>query len=101
MNRELFRTRLIMLRKKLGLSQAEFAKACGISRPTVGFYENGGRVPDIEVLFKICASFTVPPGYFLGLDDKGREEYIPDVHNENAKYKILAEERNLRRMFLR
>ena len=35
-------------------TQAEFAQFLGISRATVGFYENGERIPDALVLRQIA-----------------------------------------------
>lgn len=50
-------------------TQAEFAKFLGIARATVGFYENGERVPDAIVLKKICEACKVPSDYLLGLSE--------------------------------
>ena len=35
-------------------SQKDFAERIGISRPTVGFYENGDRLPQADVLKQIA-----------------------------------------------
>ena len=46
-----FSQRLIEERKRLGLSQADFAKAGGVTRPTQARYENKlDRSPDVEYL---------------------------------------------------
>ena len=50
-------------------SQAEFASFLGISRPTVGFYENGERVPDALVLRQIAEKCNVTADYLIGLSD--------------------------------
>lgn len=52
-----------------GMSQAAFAQKVGISRPTVGFYENGDRLPDAEAILKICNACGVSSDYLLGLTD--------------------------------
>ena len=52
-----------------GQNQVGFAKKLGLSRPTVGFYLNGDRVPDAEVLLKICDACNVTPDYLLGRSD--------------------------------
>lgn len=49
------------------MTQAEFAKFLGISRPTVGFYENGARIPDALTLRKIASKCNVPADYLLGI----------------------------------
>ena len=51
------------------LSQTEFAKKLGISKASVGFYENGQRVPDIIVLRTIAEKCNVTADYLVGLTD--------------------------------
>lgn len=50
-------------------SQDEFASFLEISRPTVGFYENGERLPDALVLKKIAEKCEVSSDWLLGLSD--------------------------------
>lgn len=50
-------------------TQAEFAEFLGISRPTVGFYENGERIPDALVLKQIAVRCGVTTDYLVGLRD--------------------------------
>lgn len=50
-------------------SQADFADLIGISRPTIGFYENGERLPDALVIAKICEKCNVSSDWLLGLSD--------------------------------
>lgn len=50
-------------------TQEEFAKFLGISRPTVGFYENGDRLPDCLVLRNISEKCDVSADWLLGLSD--------------------------------
>lgn len=50
-------------------TQAEFAEFLGISRPTVGFYENGERIPDALVLRQIAERCGVTADYLVGLSD--------------------------------
>lgn len=66
-----FQQRFHELRGKL--TQGEFAKKVGISRPSVGFYENGERVPDALVLAQISRECNVSTDWLLGLtnDKKG------------------------------
>ena len=67
MKMPLFRERF---RKLRGFeTQAAFAKKVGISRPTVGFYENGERLPDAETISRLCESCAVSSDYLLGLTD--------------------------------
>lgn len=46
-------------RKKLGLSQEEFAELCGIHRNYVGYIERAERKATIEVVFKIATALGI------------------------------------------
>lgn len=61
-----FATRLKALREEKGINQSQLAKDLGISRGSISFYENGDRIPDIEVFNNICTYFDVSYDYFLG-----------------------------------
>lgn len=50
-------------------TQAEFAERLGLSRPTVGYYENGTRIPDALTLKQIAEKSCVTTDYLLGLTD--------------------------------
>lgn len=50
-------------------SQKDFAARIGISRPTVGFYENGDRLPQADVLKQIAERCGVSTDWLLGLSD--------------------------------
>lgn len=62
-----FRERFSMLRGEM--SQEEFSKKLGISRPTVGLYESGVRIPDALTLKKIAEECAVSADWLLGLTD--------------------------------
>lgn len=51
------------------MTQDKFADFVGISRPTVGFYENGDRLPDALVLKKIAEKCHVSSDWLIGLSD--------------------------------
>lgn len=55
-------------------SQEEFAKFLGISRPSLGSYENGNRVPNAQILKKISGKCGVSTDYLLGLSDYKQKE---------------------------
>lgn len=54
---------LRMLRVRAGLTQVEMAEKLGISRSTVGMYEQGKREPDFELEEKIADLFNVSLDY--------------------------------------
>lgn len=63
----IFQKRFNELRNEM--SQDEFAKFIGVSRATVGFYENGERVPDALTLIRIADKCDVGVDYLLGLSN--------------------------------
>lgn len=55
-------------REAAGYTQSDFAVALGLqedSRQSVGFWENGNRLPRIEILLKMCELFDCEIGYLL------------------------------------
>ena len=57
------------------MTQGQFAEKLGISRPTVGLYESGARIPDAEVLRDIATRCDVSADWLLGLS----ETASPDI----------------------
>lgn len=64
---EIFRERLKELRGNSRLQ--DVAKDIGISRASLGYYENGDRKPDIEILMKLADYYHVSSDYLLGMSD--------------------------------
>ena len=48
--KSVFPERFKELRKAIGISQEDFAKALGVSRASIGYYESGSRLPDAAFL---------------------------------------------------
>lgn len=69
-----FKDRLVQLRKRTKLLQADMAKKIGVARATYGAYEQGTREPDFETLQQIADFFGVSTDYLLGhsVDDNKR-----------------------------
>ncbi len=63
----IFQKRFKALRGEM--TQGQFAEKLGISRPTVGLYESGARIPDAEVLRDIADKCGVSADYLIGLTD--------------------------------
>lgn len=64
-----FIERLKELRSEKGLSQAQLAKATGISTGAIGFWETGERVPNALAIITLSKFFGVSSDYLLGLED--------------------------------
>ena len=58
------------LRLARGLNQVEFAKAMGVSKQCVSYWENDNVMPSIEMLVKIADYFNVTTDYVLGRTEK-------------------------------
>lgn len=64
--KEIFGIRLRDLRRQNGYTIEQFAAKIGVAKSTLGYYENDNRMPDIEILSRICDVFNVPADYMLG-----------------------------------
>lgn len=66
------------LRKKCRLTQAQLAEKLSLSPSTIGMYEQGRRLPDIETLQKIAEFFGVSLEFFLTKEDnnKNNQKYF-------------------------
>ena len=94
--KETFGDRLRDLRNISGISQKVLCNDLGISKAALSYYENGQRVPDIDILLNIAKRFNVSADYLLGrtsvkttdIDLKAVCEYIG--LSENAVTKIRS-----------
>lgn len=80
-----FQTVLKSLRTAKSLTQEDLAKILGVSRSTIGMYENGSREPDYEMLELIADYFNVDIDYLLGRSNK--TTMLPENYylNEDAR----------------
>ena len=63
---QVFGKRLKELRKENGYTIEQFADMIGISKSTLGYYENDKRMPDIEILARIANVLNVNADYLIG-----------------------------------
>ena len=71
--------RLRRLRLLKGMSQAQLARALGVSPSTIGMYEQGRREPDHNMLIRIAKLFDTTVDFLLGAPsrrDKSFEELL-------------------------
>lgn len=57
---------ILELRKKLNISQDEFARKLSVTRQAVSRWENGDTIPNIDTLKLIAETFEVSVDYLLG-----------------------------------
>ena len=74
------------LRIKEGLRQGDLAEKIGISRSAIGMYENGERVPDVELLERFADFFNVDMNYITGTTN---EEYYLDLQTKQIAQEIF------------
>ena len=63
---QVFGKRLKELRKEHGCTIEQFSDMVGISKSTLGYYENDKRMPDIEILARIANVLNVSADYLIG-----------------------------------
>ena len=63
---QVFGKRLRELRKENGYTIEQFADMVGISKSTLGYYENDKRMPDIEILARISNVLNLNADYLIG-----------------------------------
>ena len=63
---DMFCCRLRELRRKNGYTQSSLAKALGVSQSTIGNWEAGIRLPNLDTLERITRLFGISVGCFFG-----------------------------------
>lgn len=81
------------LRRKENINQAELARRLGVSTSTVGFWEIGRRVPDIELLVKLSEIFNVSTDYLLNLCD---DNTVVICEKEGVQKKVAVSEEQIK-----
>lgn len=62
-----FGERLLNLREEREETQADLAKAIGITRQSLSRYETNERTPNIDLIFRVAKHYNVSADYLLGL----------------------------------
>ena len=65
----MFDERIKELRQSLGVTQVQFARKLFITKQCVCNWENGNIMPSIDMLIKICTTFSVSADYLLGINN--------------------------------
>ena len=61
--------RLVALRKEKKVNQDTVAEACNISRVSLARYENGTRMPVLDIASRLANYYGVTVDYILGRDE--------------------------------
>ena len=90
---QVFGKSLKELRKEHGCTIEQFADMVGISKSTLGYYENDKRMPDIEILARIANVLNVSADNLIGrtntTDRKGKLKTVCDftgLSDQAAEY---------------
>lgn len=57
--------RIAQLRRSTGLNQSELAQKLYVSPSTIGMYEQGRRVPNLDILIQMSQIFNVSLDYLI------------------------------------
>lgn len=71
--------RILSLRKTAGMSQSQLAESLNISASAVGMYEQGRRVPSLDMLILMSNIFDVSLDYLIT-----GAEHKPSSHSEES-----------------
>lgn len=84
--------KLILLRKKSGMSQEELAEKMDVSRQAVSKWEGAQSIPDLAKILQLSELYGVTTDYLLK-DSVEAEEFIGKDASENVR-KVTLEEAN-------
>lgn len=74
--RTLLGTRIKLLRKKLGMNQAQLAEASGVEINTISRYETGANAPSVEQLLSLASALQVSPIAILSTQEPGQHQLV-------------------------
>lgn len=80
-------------RKRLGLSQEQFAEQMGVSRQAVSKWESGQSMPDLDKLVLMSQAFGVSTDYLLKEEDAlSQEDVLPQKKPDFSEGDLGCEE---------
>ena len=86
--------KIIMLRKKNGWSQEEFAEKMYVSRQAISRWENGTALPDAQNVLQLSKLFNVTTDYLLN-DDYESDGDIPVVQRAKQEKDDLISKKKM------
>lgn len=76
-------TRLVLARKRRGMSKSGLARSSNISLRALSYYESGERIPPDELLNSLAGTLEFPVEFFFGPD-------LPEIVCESASFRSLS-----------
>lgn len=86
--------KIIEERKKLGLSQEEFAEKLSVSRQAVSKWESAQSVPDLQRIIAMSELFSVSTDYLLKDDAEPEKSLSNEVDSDRTLRRVSMEEAN-------
>lgn len=86
-----FAERFKNLRIEKNLTQKELSDDLGISKSSIGMYENGNREPNFDLLEKIADYFNVDMDYLLGKSDIANKYKLSQKSADDDEESIFSE----------
>ena len=83
--------RLFRLRNEKGLTQEAVAEIAGVSRVAMTRYENGQRMPKMNIVNSLAEAYGVTVDYLMGREEPakdGAEAYPPHLQET---YRLLSQ----------
>lgn len=91
-----FSDRIKSLMEMRGVNQAEFAAMIDATPAAISQYTTGNRVPQTEVLMRICEKFKVSSDWLLGLEKRKPDTGVIGYffcRNCDTRFKIMGMEK--------
>jgi Zn-dependent peptidase ImmA (M78 family)/transcriptional regulator with XRE-family HTH domain len=85
-------SRLVLARRRRGLTKTQLAKAVDVDRRMVNGYESGEYIPGSETLSRLSAELKFPEAFFFGDD---LEEVVEETASFRSMSKMTAGQRNM------
>ena len=83
------------IRIKNKLTQKQFAEKFYITEKAISNYENGLRLPDLQLITKICETFNISMDYFMEAQDKASNPSDLIISKKNGKCAIYDKEQSI------
>ncbi len=102
----MFGKKIKELRSSLGLNQVVFGTRLHVSKQSVCNWENDNILPSVDMLVRICTTYSVSADYLLGLEAKREldtsqlsalqishiQQIIDDITNRDGDKQSVQEE---------
>ncbi len=83
----MMRRRIAALRKAKNMSQTQLAAFLRVSASTIGMYEQGRRMPDVQTLVQLAQLFDVSLDYLIA----GKEHHFKHLPTM-GQYELIPQE---------